>query len=137
MPPVCLQLLQPATPHHSEAVVVNPDASRSFVVRDGGWHAPHGSCVRGGFSDNAGRLLSEISGVPFVHRCRRNKSGHDRSNCRQTLDPGNPRTKRTVLLRCLPRAIPDVDAEANKWNNPRACVLRTMWGHGTDIRLGS
>jgi len=30
-----------------------------------------------------------------------------------------------------------MDANQNEWNNPPACVLRTVWGHGTDTRLGS
>jgi hypothetical protein len=40
--PVCLRPLpHPAAQHHPDAQVVNPDASRSFVVHDNGWCGLH------------------------------------------------------------------------------------------------
>ena len=54
----------PVTPDHPVAVVVNPDASRSFAGRDSDGPVPHGPRDRGGSSGSADRRrVGVISGL--------------------------------------------------------------------------
>jgi len=129
--------LRSAAHHHLEGTVVNPDASRSFVVRDSGSLALHASAARDSSPDSAARPPAEHCAAPLVHSCRRSKSDHGRSGCRQKLEPGSARTRKTATSRSPFRTIPDVDANGNEWNNAPACVLSTVQGHGVDTRLGS
>src|SRR6266853_123254 len=126
-PPVCLRPLpHPALQHHPEAQVVNPDASRSFVVRDDGQFALHALPARDSSPDSAGRPPAEHRSAPLVHSRPHNKSGHGRSRCRPALQPGSARTKTTAAAPPPTRVMPDVDANGNEWNTAPACVLSTV-----------
>ena len=136
--PVCSRPRpHPAAQHHPEAQLVNPDASRSFVVRDGGQIALHASAARESSPDSVGRPPAGHGSVPPVHSCRRSKSDHGRSGCKPAPEPGNERIKTAAAARSPTWVMPDVDVTGNEWNNAPACVLSTVWGHGVDTRLGS
>ena len=85
------RLSRPPTPHHPEAAVGNPDASRSFGRASGG-HAPHGSPDRGGLPDSAARRRAGNDVEPSARTRQRSKSGRGRSSCRRALEPGTERT---------------------------------------------
>jgi hypothetical protein len=126
-PPVCSRPLpHPASQHHPEAQVVNPDASRSFVVRDSGQFAQHGSGVRDSSPDSVGWLPVEHALAPLVHNCQNNNSGHGRSGCRPAQEPGSERTKTAAAARSPTRMMLDVDVNGNEWNNAPAYVLSTV-----------
>ena len=129
--PVCSRPRpHPAAQHHPEAQVVNPDASRSFVVRDGGQIALHASAARESSPDSVGRPPAGHRTVPLVHRCRRSKSDHGRSGCRSAPEPGNERIKTAAAARSPTAVVPDVDVTGNEWNNAPAYVPQ----HGVGAR---
>jgi hypothetical protein len=87
--PVCSRPWpHPAAQHHPEAHVVNPDASRSFVVRDDGQIALHASAARESSPDSVGRPLVARTLAPLVHSRPHNKSDHGRSGCRPKPELG-------------------------------------------------
>jgi hypothetical protein len=125
--PVCSRPWpHPAAQHHPEAHVVNPDASRSFVVRDDGQIALHASAARESSPDSVGRALVARTLAPLVHSRPHNKSGHGRSGCRPKPEPGTEHIETAAAERSAFRTTLDVDANRNEWNTAPAYVLSTV-----------
>jgi hypothetical protein len=125
--PVCSRPWpHPAAQHHPEAHVVNPDASRSFVVRGDGQIALHASAARESCSDSVGRPLVAHTLAPLVHSRPHNKSGHGRSSCRPKPERGTEHIKTAAAERSAFQTTLDVDANGNEWNTAPAYVLSTV-----------
>jgi hypothetical protein len=70
----------PVTPNHLVAVVVNPDASRSFAGCASDGPVPHGPGARGGSSGSADRRRAGRNIGPPAHSRRHNRSDRGRSS---------------------------------------------------------
>ena len=128
------RLSRPPTPHHPEAAVGNPDASRSFGRASGG-HAPHGSPDRGGLPDSAARRRAGNDVEPSARTRQRSKSDRGRSSCRRALEPGTERTGTAAPFLPPDRLRPGMDGVRNGWNTAPACVLGTVWGTASNPDL--
>src|SRR3984893_10273716 len=71
----------PVAPNHPVAVVVNPDASRSFAGRASDGPVPHGPSARGGSSGSVDRRHAGRDIGPPEHSRRHNRSDRGRSSC--------------------------------------------------------
>ena len=124
--PSCRASLRRSAQHHRAAQVVNPDASQSFVWPDSGACALHASSVRTGWPDSAAPPPAGPALALPVHRSRRSKSGHGRSDCRPPPEGGNVRTETAEPPRIANCPMSHMDAGGNEWNNAPACVLSTV-----------
>jgi len=125
-PPAWRTSLRRTAQHHRAAQVVNPDASQSFVWYDSGWCALHASSVRNGWSDSAAPPPAGPAVALPVHRSRRSKSGHGRSDCRPRPEGGSARTQTAEPPSIANCPMSHMDANGNEWNNAPACVLSTV-----------
>ena len=124
--PSCRASLRRSAQDHRAAQVVNPDASQSFVWPDSGVCALHASSVRTGWPDSAAPPPAGPALALPVHRSRRSKSGHGRSDCRPPPEGGNVRTETAEPPRIANCPMSHMDAGDNEWNNAPACVLSTV-----------
>jgi hypothetical protein len=125
----------PVTPNHQRPVMVNPDASRSFVARDSDDYVPHGPGDRAGSFDSAGWLRAALAAARPVHSRRHSTSGPGHSSYRPALERGNDHTGKTT--QAFDPARPNMDEACDGWNTAPAFVHQHGVGHGADLRLGS
>ncbi len=120
--------LRPSTHQHPNAVVGNPDASRSFAGHASDCCAPHGPGDRAGLPDSVGQPSAEPGAALPARSRRRSKSGRGRNTCRSAPAPdsGHTGTAGPPLPPDRPRE--GMDGIRSGWNTAPACVLGTVWG---------